>query len=467
MPFNTSDDPKKWQDLYLEKTAHFDSLGRAGTILVPSAVILVFPMLFLIFFVASIIQNASNPYFGIGLAVVILLTPLFFTGYGTRYLLMSVTGFLKEFHKIPDSENVKEITRLQIMGIPALPPPLSNVAKFKEVTVKNGKLDPANHWSTVIGGPVRLKIQPGNALYIERGGKFSRVVGQGQAFLHWDERIATAINVGPQYEKFQSTAWTKDGIKLEIEGIGEYFLGRERQEGDENVLIPYDPESIRKAVEFTFKSGKDANEWIRSAVGNTIGALNSRIANKYLDELFVESRNESPLLSTKNMQELVEKIKSKLLKYGVTLSSLQITSIKPPPHVNQERMRTWEVARKNLSTIATGEVKAHQIRMREKARAEMQRDLIVSIANSLENIDATNFPEPLLLTLSNYLDHSLESPQVRANIAKESLELLEKMQEILKFPLWMSTEEDGKNKTEEDVRNERRDQRNSTDSPND
>ncbi len=263
----------------------------------------------------------------------------------------------------------KEIASLKIMGKPAFPPPLSNLFKFGEVTVKDGKLDPLDHWSSIIGGPVRLKILPGNALYIERGAKFSRVVGQGQAFLHWDERIATAINVGPKYENFKSTAWTKDGIKLEIEGIGEYFLGRERQEGDENVLIPYDPESIRKAAEFTFKSGKDSNEWIQSAVGNTTGALNSLISNKYLDELFVESRNESPLLSTKNMQELVEKIKSKLVEYGVSLSSLQITSIKPPAHVNQERMRTWEVERKNLSTIATGEVKAHQIRMREKARA--------------------------------------------------------------------------------------------------
>ena len=454
MPFDTSENPKKWQELYLEKTAHFDSLRKVSAILLPSLFMIIFPLLFLIFFAGRIIEYLSNTYIPIGItigvAILLILIPLFFTGFGVMYLFKSATTFLEHFHNLSTNVKAKEIASLKIMGKPGFPPPLSNLFKFGEVTVKDGKLDPPDHWSSIIGGPVRLKIQPGNALYIERGTKFSRIVGQGQAFLHWDERIATAINVGPKYEKFKSTAWTKDGIKLEIEGIGEYFLGRERQEGDENILIPYDPESIRKAAEFTFKNGKDANEWIQSAKGNTIGALNSLIANKYLDELFVESRHESPLLSTKNMQELLEKIKSKLMEYGVTLSSLQITSIKPPAHVNQERMRTWEVERKNLSTIATGEVKAHQIRMREKARAEMQRDLIIAIANSLENIDAENFPEPLLLTLSNYLDHSLESPQVRANIAKESLELLEKMQEILKFPLWMtSDDEDGKNKTED------------------
>jgi len=455
MPFNPSNDPQKWQDLYLEKNAHFDSLGRVGAILVPSLLIIVFPSLFLVFFAGYIIQGFSNPYFSIVIAIILILIPLAFTGFGIGYLINTAATFLEQFHNISTYAKAKEVAHLQIMGKPAFPPPLSNLFKFGEVTVKDGKLEPPDHWSSIIGGPVRLKIQSGNALYIERGGKFSRVVGQGQAFLHWDERITASVNVGPRYEPFHATAWTKDGIKLEIDGMGEYFLGRERQEGDENLLIPYDPESVRKAIEYTLKSGKEINEWIKPAIGNTIGALNSLIAKKYLDELFMESRNESPLLSTKNMQELVEGIKSKLLEYGVMLSSLQITNIKTPPHVNQERLRTWEVERKNLSTIATGEVKAHQIRMREKARAETQRDLIVSIANSLENVDAKNFPEPLLLTLSNYLDHSLESPQVRANIAKESLELLEKMQEILKFPLWMSAEE-GKNNTEE-TKNERRD----------
>jgi len=469
MPFNTSDDPKKWQELYLEKTAHFDSLGRVGTILIPSMFIIIFPLLFLVFFAGHIIQGFSNLYIPIwvtiGVAVSLILIPLVFTGFGVSYLFRSAAAFLEHFHNISTNAKAKEVASLQIMGKPAFPPPLSNLFKFGEVTVKDGKLDPPDHWSSVIGGPVRLKIQPGNALYIERGGKFSRVIGQGQAFLHWDERITASVNVGPRYEPLHTIVWTKDGIKLEIDGMGEYFLGRERKEGDENLLIPYDPESVRKAMEYTLKSGKEANEWIKSAVGNTIGALNSLIANKYLDELFMENRNESPLLSTKNMQELVEGIKYKLLEYGVMLSSLQITNIKTPPHVNQERLRTWEVERKNLSTIATGEVKAYQIRMREKARAETQRDLIVSIANSLENVDATNFPEPLLLTLSNYLDHSLESPQVRANIAKESLELLEKMQEILKFPLWMSVDDEKKNLSEE-VNNETRDQRNSEDAPN-
>ncbi|MBK9209629.1 MAG: hypothetical protein IPL71_15540 [Anaerolineales bacterium] len=91
--------------------------------------------------------------------------------------------------------------------------------------------------------------------------------------------------------------------------------------------------------------------------------------------------------------------------------------------------------------MTDGEVKAHQIRMREKARAEIQRDLIFTLANGLDRIDSNNFPEPLLLSISVLLDQNMKDPMVRANLAKESLETLEKMQEAIKFPLQLPGED--------------------------
>ncbi len=44
MPFKASDDQTKWQELYLEKHAHFDSLSRVGVLLIPSVLIVVFPL---------------------------------------------------------------------------------------------------------------------------------------------------------------------------------------------------------------------------------------------------------------------------------------------------------------------------------------------------------------------------------------------------------------------------------------
>ena len=76
--------------------------------------------------------------------------------------------------------------------------------------------------------PAKLKISTGHALYLERGGYFSRVVGQGSAFLEWNERIITVVNVSPRNEEISVTAWTREGIKVTVNAKGEYFLGHTR-----------------------------------------------------------------------------------------------------------------------------------------------------------------------------------------------------------------------------------------------
>jgi hypothetical protein len=48
--------------------------------------------------------------------------------------------------------------------------------------------------------------------------------------------------------------------------------------------------------------------------------------------------------------------------------------------------------------------------------------------------DKERFIEPLLLSFSNVLDESLSNPLLRANLAKDTLEVLEKLQMMLEKP---------------------------------
>ncbi len=376
------------------------------------------------------------------IGVTLTISIFIFTLLCINYLFKSAAVFLGNFHKLPKQNNSKQLVRLRVLGTLPFPPPLSSMFKFPAVALKDGKLDPSHHWSTIVGGPAKLNISPGHALYLERGGHFSRVVGQGSAFLEWNERITAAVNVGPLNETISVTAWTKEGIKVIVNAKGEYFLGHARNEDEENILIPYDPESIRNAVEYTFKSGKEANEWLKSATGQTQGILGAYISNHFLDDLFLKDNNNLTLLSSTNVSDLLNTINSRLQQYGVYLSNFQIVEVIVPDKVKQQRLKIWGTNHENIAVVTGGEVKAHQIRMREKARAEMQRDLIFTIANGLDRIDETNFPEPLLLSISALLDQSMKDPQVRANIAQESLEILEKMQAFLKFPTQLSGEEE-------------------------
>ncbi len=438
MPFTPSTDPKKWQDLYTEKKAHLDSLSKVGCLLIPSLIGVVFPILFLIFYTGRLRENAPTTEIAIwrgAQGIVLVLILILFIGLGITHLFKSGARFLEKFHNLSATEKLSWIVRLRVLGRPPFPPPLSKWIKFPEVTIKDGKLDPPDHWSTIVGGPAKLIISAGHALYLERGGYFSRVVGQGSAFLEWNERISAAVNVGPRNEEISVTAWTREGIKVIVNAKGEYFLGHTRTEDEENILIPYDPESIRKAVEHTFKSGREANEWLKSATGQTMGILTAYISNHFLDDLFLKDNSSFTLLSSTNMKELLNTVNSKLQEYGVYLSNFQIIEVILPPKVKEQRLKIWETNHKNIAVVTEGEVKAHQIREREKARAEMQRNLIYTLANGLErmDLDNENFSEPLLLSISALLDQSMNDPQVRSALAKEALETLEKTQEIINF----------------------------------
>jgi len=436
-------DSKAWQNMHTEKQAHVNSLSKVGGLLIPVLIGMLAPLLFVIVYAGSLFDQVTTPEaitYRIAQSVLLFVAIIVFTILGIGYLFKTAAGFLEKFHNLP-ADDARKLTRLRILGIPLLPPPMSNWFKFPAVSVKDRKLDPPDHWSTVVGGPVKLNISAGHALYLERGIYFSRVVGQGSAFLEWHERISATVNVGPRNETLSVTAWTKEGIKVIINAKGEYFLGHTRNEDEENILIPYDPEAIYKAVQYTFKSGKEANEWLKSATGQTQGILGAYISNRYLDELFLKDNNETTLLSGKNMEDLLNTINSKLQDYGVCLSNFQITDVVLPEKVKMQRLRTWETTHENILVMTDGEVKAHEIRLREQARAEIQRDLILTLANGLDRMDSNNFPEPLLLSISTLLDQNMTDPMVRANLAKESLETLEKMQEAIKFPLQLPGED--------------------------
>ena len=109
----------------------------------------------------------------------------------------------------------------------------------------------------------------------------------------------------------------------------------------------------------------------------------------------------------------------------------QIQNIEVPPRITKQQEENWKAERQGAATVIDGQAKAFNIRSREKARAEAQRDLILAIADGLDKNTSGNFAEPLLLSLSGVLDESLQDPYIRATIAAETLDTLEKLQKIL------------------------------------
>jgi hypothetical protein len=100
--------------------------------------------------------------------------------------------------------------------------------------------------------------------------------------------------------------------------------------------------------------------------------------------------------------------------------------------VSDQWEKNWGAEWKSLNVITAGEAEAYKIRAMEKAHAEAQKDLIMTIASSLEKMDPQQMREHLLLSLSGMLENSLVDPYVRAGLPKETMETLQKLQEYLK-----------------------------------
>ncbi len=434
-------EPDKWQSAYSENNGYDDSIKRSGSLLVPVILALVIPFFYLIFYTFKLLitipagSNSITQFvIHISPSIVVAILMIIFLIVAITFIKSTARSFLQIFYDIPESTDVKTLVSLRIFGKIPTPPPLSKIVKFSIVKVKNGKLDTTENWHTIIGGPVKLLIEPGNAVYLERGDVFSRVVGQGAAFLDVYERIKVVVNLGPHMNTFETGAWTKDGIRVELKVKGKYFLGSlERNINNENLLIPFDAEAVRKSVEQTIANGKEGHEWLEGAIGKTKGVLNEYIASQVLEEIFKENKR---LFTKATINKLLEGINKKLQDSGVSFSDFQITEASTHDHITKERLNLLTGASYKYNEIVVeGEIKAHQIRERERARAQTQRNLIYTLASGLDRIDATNFPEPLFLSVAALLDQSIKDPSVRSMLGKEILETLEKTQESLKFNL--------------------------------
>jgi hypothetical protein len=421
-------EPDKWQTAYTENRGFDDSLKRTGALLIPVLITLIIPLFYTILYIFKVLTTTPANKMSSALQLISNISPGFALAllalsgsFMTLSLIKKDAGtFLQTFYNLPDSIKVGELTGLRIFGRMPLPPPLSRLIKFPLLKVKNGKIEPLENWQAIIGGPGKLQIEPGNAVYLECGNKFSRVLGQGFAFMDLHEQIKAVVNVGPQSRVFEVSAWTQDGIHIKLTAKGEYFLGSpERNSKNENMLIPFNAEAVQKAVEAALKSGKEGHEWIEGAIGKTKGILSGYIANKGLDEIFIHGAR---LFTKANMDALLKEINGKLQDSGAYLSYFQITDVTMHDDITDQRLETWESTHKKQQILVAGENKARQILESKKTHAEIQRNLIHTLANGLERIDAASDTEQMLQKVYALLDREVTNSWWNYSSSREDYE---------------------------------------------
>ncbi len=450
MTFPSPVNSNGWQTAYTKDQARRDSLGRFLLLYVPLGILYLIGVIFAYARVIQIRETIPSTLLYILLAVGVSSLAILIVFLVNRAAFKSSLSFLQEFYQPPEDVDLLKAIRYRIKGSPPLPPPLNMINDFKSIVAQDGQILKPDEWpawmAQNLGGPLKLNISDGTALYVEKGNRFSRIIGPGknQPFLMLHETIKYAISYRSTIKEGEISVWTKDGINIVLTVRLECQVGAPSSAAStinlpesDALVYRFDPTAIKKAIEWTAVRRPSPDlppievDWAQIAWERVMAIFPKHIGGFMLDELLLAEQDNGQILSTMVTQRLQGHLNKETQPFGVYVTSLQIKHVRNPSEVDEQRRLVWEAERQGIAKIIDGQSKASSIRSREKARAEAQKDLILAIADGLEKNKSKNYVEPVLLSLSRILDESLQNPQTRANLAKETLETLEKIQKML------------------------------------
>jgi len=446
MNFPYPQDPNSWQTAYTRDDAYRDFHKYARHY----EIFLICVVLVAIFFTIQ-----ASLYLG-GLRTLNLVIVLFafllsiLASYIVLRIILSralqiAISFFTDFHNPPNEIDPVELIKYRLDGKFKLPPPFNMLSQFRYIMAKEGEITNSDQWpawmARTLGGPLLLIVFDGCALYLERGNRFSRVVGPGDdaPFLEWFETVKYAVDLRPKIREDKFDVWTKDGIKVEIKARIECRIGDPKKRDPNGVLVyPYDPEAVKKAVErhaLRWPSCPDGDPeeftWIDLAWGQVTGVVPGYISSRVLDDLLIAKHDGGQILSPNAIQEIFNKLNLAVNDSGIYITDFQILETALPPEVEKHQREYWQAEKQGQTTIIDGQSKAFRIRTREKAHADAQHNIILAIAEGLKGNRDGEFTEPVLLSLSGILDESLRGPLTRTYLAKENLDTLEQLQKFL------------------------------------
>lgn len=385
----------------------------------------------------------------------VILTPALLLFAVLRFIFKQACELIRSFYQPKEDEKISTLIRGRLLGVPPLPPPLNTFVKYPAVFINKPELE-ESHSARWLGGPATLIVNDGFAVYLERGNKFSRIVGPTSppAFLERFERIKEIVDLRPQNIKGYVEPWTKDGIRIKLHLNIEVQINASDQavNASSDIRYPFDPLAVKAAVEYTsvrlIGSKLVEQGWLDGAWGSISGTVNAFAAGHSIDELFVAPQTSSPangsyvnsdetpekieqIFSRAISDQVTNEVRTRLNQYGIYVLNIQIIQVEIPPEILALRTKYWESARNKISAVRNSRAEAEWIRVREHAHAEAQRTMLMTIINRLEGIPPDQLTESLALSLSSILDQGLEDPIVRQLIAKESFAVLDRIQKLL------------------------------------
>jgi regulator of protease activity HflC (stomatin/prohibitin superfamily) len=319
---------------------------------------------------------------------------------GVIFILWRANDFLNKLYNLPGPTNSLWHVIGFLFGMSAI-----------DLYVHQGKLD--EDAGNLIGGPGWLTVGDKNAVLLERGAGFSRIVGSGWHRLRPHERVRNVIDLRTHYRKDFQKVLTKDGIPVKME-VDLTFRLTEKDLPDDPPPAPPPPlspfnrlkrrlglrvrhdlletsrphrfsrETVRRLTyETAVFSPEQPPDWTASFYNVRSGDITDQIANRRLDEISapedtqIHPRAEIARKGLEDARDAAARAAP-----GVEILDMTLGVIEPQDNfkeVTAQMIANWNIEWERRAKILRAKAEAKRTQLLEEARAEAQANMIQAL----------------------------------------------------------------------------------------
>ncbi len=281
-----------------------------------------------------------------------------------------------------------------------------------ELSVHHGKVDPeeSSKAAQIIGGPAFLTVGESNAVLLEHGAGFSRIVGTGVYQLRPHEQVRGVVDLQTHYRKFPHNILTKDGIPIKIE-VDLTFRVTEKDLPEDSPLVPpplgplnrlrrrlgllvrhdvlettqphrFSRETIRRLVyETAIMSPDQTPDWATMFYNAHSGYIVDQVADCRLDEISapedIQAHSRAEIA-----RKGLEDARAAASPLGIEILDMTLGVIEPQDryqYITTQMITNWKIEWERRARLLEAQAEAKRTQSLEEARAEAQANMIQAL----------------------------------------------------------------------------------------
>jgi regulator of protease activity HflC (stomatin/prohibitin superfamily) len=304
---------------------------------------------------------------------------------------------------------------------------------------------PGNPFGFRARGPGIVMSDCNHAVAISDGHKFKGVWEPGVSFTGFADQVKQAIDLRPQLRAVDLEALTKDGIEVKVTAFAVFRVdanGRPPRLGE---YLPFSKSAAFKAIHAQKVEHEGMGQIPERMRERTWDDLPSLMATRILQNIISEhnfddlygpyqagGRPPRRIIAETYHGQLAEQLRP----VGIHLIAGGIGNLEPAdPQVYVERVQNWQAEWTRRIMLEQAKGQAQRLGIVERARAETQADLILSLGRQLEELSVARAelrPETVLNQFLTVLEELMMQPKLRGLLPRGTKRALEDMRQA--FP---------------------------------